>query len=101
MNRSLNSLPPAALKAAMTTGTAGWGSWGSAEHHALYVQPYEHPDRRLCRCGCRKRRSHMLAANGVALASGCELSMRRALREGARKTAPALPPEPKGETDGR
>lgn len=79
----LSKLSPPALKAAMTTGTASWGSYGSARDHALYVEPIS-PRRkgwRRCYCGCRKRETHVVKANGVALASGCELQAQRSLRD--------------------
>lgn len=70
----LKKLSPAALKAAMQGGTAGWGQWGSIAHHALYVEPIK--SRRKCLCGCGKRVTHAAKANGIAMASGCEWSMR-------------------------
>lgn len=74
----LSKLSPAALKAAMTGGTAEWGRWGSVEHHVLYTQPIVgRRGRRKCYCGCGKRATHLGMANGVALAHGCEWSMRR------------------------
>lgn len=76
----LNALSPAALKAAMTGGTSGWGAWGSMNAHTLYVEPVGSKERRRCSCGCRKRNTHRLMANGIALASGCEMSMRRLAR---------------------
>lgn len=82
---SLNDLSPAALKAAMTTGVSGWGRWGSAERHALYVEPaIPAMRRRKCHCGCGGRISHMTAANGVGLFWGCELSAHRFAKEAGR-----------------
>lgn len=64
---------------------SNWGTWGNAFEHRRYMQALS-PDsaarRRLCRCGCRKRVTHLGMANGVALAFGCELSMRRWVRDG-------------------
>lgn len=78
----LNKLSPAALRAAMTTGTDEWGRWGSATEHSMYVEPVNFGRRwRLCRCGCRKRVTHAVFANGVALANGCELSIHRFIRK--------------------
>ena len=80
----LHRLSPAALSAAMRGGTATWGEWGSGERHILYVEPIgaEPPKRkrRMCYCGCRRKDTHRLAANGVTLAMGCELEMRRIKR---------------------
>ncbi len=78
---SLDKLSPAALKAAMTTGTVGWAQWGSAQHHAMYVEPLSYPTRRMCRCGCHKRMTHKACANGMALATGCEMEVRRFVRQ--------------------
>lgn len=81
----LGSLSPQALRAAMEGGTASWGEWGSARHHRLYVEPIgdEWPmqKRRRCCCGCRKKVTHRVAANGVTLAARCEMDARRAARE--------------------
>jgi hypothetical protein len=57
-----------------------WGQWASAEHHMRYIQPVE--TRRRCRCGCKQRITHLGMANGIALAEGCELLMRRWKRDG-------------------
>ena len=77
----LNDLSLAALKAAFQTGTDRWGQWGSTERHALYVEPRAPKLRRMCRCGCRKRATHIAAANGMCMSMGCELSMRRFVKE--------------------
>jgi hypothetical protein len=61
-------------------------TWGSAAHHALYVERIERGAKRwrMCRCGCRKRATHRVAANGVTLAVGCELEAHRSKRQLAR-----------------
>lgn len=74
----LNKLSPAALGAAMRGGTELWGQRGSATHHVCYVEAIK--SRRKCRCGCAQRKTHAGMANGVALTSGCELSVRRWVR---------------------
>lgn len=76
----LNKLPPPALAAAMKGGTEAWGQWGSMREHVAYVQPITGPRRRMCRCGCRKRATHGVYANGIIMASGCELDARRFVR---------------------
>ena len=85
---TLANLSPAALKAAMEGGTAEWGQWGSAHHHQLYVEPIgeEYPKRRrrLCHCGCRRKVTHRVAANGVTLSVGCEMRATRTKREWTR-----------------
>lgn len=81
----LSRLSPPALKAAMEGGTASWGRWGSPRHHQLYVEPIgaEWPMRRrhMCRCGCRRKVTHRVAANGVTLSVGCEMRALRSKRE--------------------
>jgi hypothetical protein len=73
----LNKLSPAALKAALTGGTESWGRFGSI-HHVRYAELISKGEkRRRCRCGCNRLATHIGKANGVALCSGCELSMRR------------------------
>jgi hypothetical protein len=77
----LNKLSPEALKAAMKGGTAEWGRRASATEHVLYVQPNKATARRECCCGCGGRETHGAFANGIVLAGGCELSMRRWAKE--------------------
>jgi hypothetical protein len=76
MSVDLSKLSPAELKAAMTGGTEGWGQRASIADHVIYVKTCL-PTRRKCRCGCNRRKTHGLYANGIIMASGCELSMRR------------------------
>ena len=101
----LRDLPPQALRAALTTGTAEWGQWGSAADHALYVQaiPRLVKGWRMCRCGCRTRSTHSVMANGVALASGCELKAHRTKREMEARYRPtrSTPPQDGGTGEGR
>lgn len=80
---SLNDLSPAALKAAMTGGTAGWGVHGSSRSHVRYSEPFPKQEwrrRGKCHCGCGKKETHLGMANGVSLMSGCELSVARWVR---------------------
>ena len=77
----LNELSPAALRAAMEGGIESWGTWGSATEHVLYVEPIgKTKNWRKCHCGCGKRATHRAAANGVTLALGCEINMRRFMK---------------------
>lgn len=78
---NLSDLSPPALRAAMTTGTDGWGQYGSVLEHKLYVQPIKGPRRRMCRCGCWKRSTHGAYANGIIMASGCELQTWRFVKQ--------------------
>ncbi len=73
----LNKLSPNALKAAVRGGTESWGQWASAAHHARYIEPLSPRSRLRCHCGCKQRATHSGKANGISLAHGCELSMRR------------------------
>ena len=38
--------------------------------------------RRRCHCGCKKRATHTGRNNGIALATGCEMYIRRWVRDG-------------------
>jgi len=71
----IEKLSPAAKAAAMQGGIDGWGEWGSLEKHISYIEPFK--SRRKCRCGCQGRVTHGLFANGVGMAFGCELKIRR------------------------
>jgi len=77
----LNKLSPSALKAALAGGTVGWGEVGGIEYHVPYSEPisvdYPMRRRRLCCCGCRKKVTFVGKCNGVALMSGCQLTVAR------------------------
>lgn len=96
MTRWQHKLSPAALSAAMRGGTQTWGQWASADDHIRYCEPVEAASRRRCRCGCHRRATHRGMANGIALTSGCELSMRRWVRDGFAKPRPSVLPLPDG-----
>ena len=85
----LTNLSKAALSAAMRGGTDAWGSVGSSAEHVRYLEPANPKSRRQCRCGCKRRASHMGMANGVGLVMACELSARRWVKTG--HTAPPRP----------
>lgn len=78
----LNKLSPAALKAAMTGGTAEWGQRASIFEHVLYVEPQDARGGHYCKChcGCGKKAKFRLMANGICMGEGCELSIRRACK---------------------
>lgn len=73
----LNELSAAARSAAMRGGTAGWGQIGGTAGQIRYVERLPSSSRRRCSCGCNRLATHQGFANGVALAIGCELSIRR------------------------
>jgi len=75
----LSALSPAALSAAMRGGTDDWGRTGSASDHIRYMEPMN--SLRKCPCGCGGRATHLGMANGVGLISGCELRVRRWVKE--------------------
>jgi hypothetical protein len=77
----LNDLSPAARSAAMRGGISGWGQWSSASAHIRYMEP-ANQSRRKCLCGCKKRVTHRGMANGITLLMGCELTVRRWIKEG-------------------
>lgn len=60
------------------TVPAGGPAWGSATDHArTYAPLLPKHRRRSCYCGCGGNATHSGLANGVALRSGCEWSIRR------------------------
>jgi hypothetical protein len=67
-----------------------FGKCGSAIDHKRYMEPVISTSRRRCSCGCKNRATHLGMANGVALTSGCELYVRRWVRDGikARSVGP-------------
>jgi len=75
----LSKLSPPTLKAAMMSGTDGWGQWGSASEHQRYAEPIS--TRRRCHCGCKGRITHNGMTNGVTLMDGCELRVHRWVRD--------------------
>lgn len=75
----LSKLSAPALKAAMTSGTDLWSKWGSLNEHSRYAEPVS--SRCRCHCGCKGRITYNGMANGVALMDGCELHVRRWVRD--------------------
>lgn len=63
-------------------------AWASATEHARDMWPAPNR-RRKCRCGCGGRATHIGGANGIALTSGCELKIRRWVRDGFTKRGTA------------
>ena len=58
--------------------------WGSVDHHKRVIIPHPETDgrkRRMCHCGCRKKDTHLGTCNGVGMTSGCELTVRRWVRD--------------------
>lgn len=79
----IGKLPKAARSAAMRGGTDGWGQIGSAAEYVRYALPTEPRSRRRCTCGCKRRATHKGMVNGVCLRGGCELSIRRWVKNAA------------------
>lgn len=79
MMTDLNKLSPGALKAAMRGGTKGWGQRASILDNVGYVEPQNARGGHYlkCRCGCAGRAKFRAMFNGICMAEGCELSMRR------------------------
>lgn len=75
----LNKLSPAALGAAMKTGTESWGMAASIKDHATWAEPQDarKGHYKKCHCGCGKKAKWRLMANGICMGEGCELSVRR------------------------
>ena len=65
------------------TMVGSFGQWGSSEHHRRYSEKVAAKSRRRCGCGCKRRATHRGVANGVTLITGCELSIRPCIRDGA------------------
>ena len=76
----LNDLDPRALAAALTGGTTSWGEHGSTRH-ARYFCEASPRSRRRCHCGCKRRATYCGMANGVSLTMGCELYIRRWMKD--------------------
>ena len=66
--------------------------WGSVNGHRSMTTIYP-TSRRRCRCGCQKRATHVGMGDGLALTDGCELSIRRWVRDGY--AAPVSDDDPK------
>lgn len=79
----LNSMSQVARSAAMRGGMDGWGQVG-LPGQTRYHEPVDAKSRRRCGCGCRRRATHHGMANGVCLIMGCDLSMRRWVKEANR-----------------
>lgn len=55
-----------------------YGKSGSVYGHDLVILEHHEPDkrkRRMCRCGCRKKQTHIQYCNGVGMNGGCEKSI--------------------------
>lgn len=78
----LSALTPTELSAAMRGGTVNWGLHGSVDQHIRYSVLRSPRARKKCHCGCGRRATHAGMANGVCLTIGCELHVRRWVRQG-------------------
>lgn len=81
----LNTLSPAALKASMEGGTAGWGQVGSKDEHVRYAEPIVPKSRKKCWCGCEGKKTHKGMANGVCLTTACHMGILRWVKTGSVK----------------
>lgn len=59
-------------------------------HGVRSMKAIRSASRRRCHCGCRKRATHIGLGDGIALTNGCELYIRRWVRDGI-KTRRAHP----------
>lgn len=66
-----------------------FGQYGSATEHQRYAEQVEPRSRRRCHCGCKNRATHRGMANGVALIAGCDLYVRRWVRDGHKEAIKA------------
>ncbi len=60
-----------------------FGTYGNVDLHTRHMQPVRPQSRRRCHCGCKQRATHIGMCNGVGLTTGCELYIRRWIRDGA------------------
>lgn len=83
----LNEMSLGARSAAMRGGMAAWGQIGGLPQHIRYIElRKKRPGRQpKCYCGCDGNKTHLGFANGVCLTSGCEMTIRRWVKEGARR----------------
>lgn len=81
VERNISKMTPSARSAAMRGGMDGWGRIGSVDH-VRYAEPVPSTSRRRCYCGCKRRATHYGMANGMALTTACELTVRRWVRDG-------------------
>jgi hypothetical protein len=90
----LNKLSPAALSAAMRSGSIEWGERASVFEHVVYVEPQDARGRYYlkCRCGCEGKAEYRAMANGICMSEGCELSMRRFAAATRNAASPARVP---------
>lgn len=66
-----------------------FGQWGSATDHNRYMQAGDPKWRRRCNCGCKKVGKFIGMANGVGLTTGCEMYIRRWVRDGIKASSVA------------
>ena len=83
--------PSRAALRARAASPGGWGQVADARTGPRYSEllPGRFRNRRRCYCGCGAKASHVGMANGLGMTSGCELSMRRWVRDGYRAAAPS------------
>ncbi len=67
---------------AAAAGQPAWGTEGSAIRDIRYAEAAPQLRHRCRLCDCGQRATHCGMANGLALCSGCELSVRRWVKFG-------------------
>lgn len=65
----------------------GFGVHGSAEDGPRHAEPVPRLRRRCAWMGCEQRACYVGCANGLGMMSGCELHVRRWVRDGYRGLA--------------
>lgn len=79
--KPLAEMTPAEVRAYMAS-SGDFGIYGSINHPNRYAVKIEgRRGRRKCHCGCGKMSTHSGRANGVALMSGCELTVARWVKD--------------------
>lgn len=56
--------------------------YADADVHIRTLTKTKPTSRKRCSCGCNKRSTHLGRANGVGMMSGCELVVRRWVKNG-------------------
>lgn len=59
-----------------------FGEYGSSTLHKRYEQKTPSRSKQRCSCGCKQRATHMGMANGVVLMNGCQLTVKRWVKNG-------------------
>lgn len=51
--------------------------WANVDQHRRAIEPMPTPHRLKCYCGCEGKATHRGTCNGISMTDGCELHVRR------------------------